>query len=415
MKQQKFFINGERLENTLEQFANFGRTDNNGVTRLALSEEDRLARDYFCSCCKELGMSIQIDDLGNIYALLEGIENKPPIVIGSHMDTVKKGGRFDGILGVVAGLEIVQTLVENNIKPRIPIMVVNFTNEEGARFEPSMMASGVLSGKFDKAAMLQKTDTEGTTFKEALHAIGYEGKIESRLKEATAFLELHIEQGPILEQESLAIGVVECVLGMVCYEIEITGDSNHAGTTPMHMRKDAFFTANNLITKARQKLDKLPNDLVYTIGRMNVSPNIHTVIPNKVVFTLEARHKNPEVINQVEDIIQGFSQSAIEEGCEINTEKLWGRDTVWFNEQVCDLLEQSTKLLGYPYKRMVSGAGHDAQFMASLLPTAMIFVPSINGKSHNEDELTTWEDCEKGVNVILETVLTLQSRENASY
>ncbi|MBK5441719.1 MULTISPECIES: Zn-dependent hydrolase [Peribacillus] len=410
MKKQKLLINGERLSKTLEKFADFGRTVNNGVTRLSLTEEDRLVRDYFCYCCEELGMTIKVDDLGNIYATLAGIEDKPPIVMGSHMDTVKKGGRFDGILGVVAGLEVVRTLVENNIKPKIPVMIVNFTNEEGARFEPSMMSSGILSGKFEKTIMLQKTDSEGTTFEEALNASGYEGEVESRLKEATAFLELHIEQGPILERESLTIGVVECVLGMVCYEIEVTGESDHAGTTPMNMRKDAFFTTNSLITEARQKLGMLDDDLVFTMGRVNVFPNIHTVIPNKVIFSLEARHKDPKTIRQVEEIIEGLTTPGSKDGCEIQVTKLWDRDTVWFDKSICDLLEQSTNSLGLSYKRMVSGAGHDAQFIASYIPTAMVFVPSINGKSHCEEELTTWEDCEKGVNVILETVLAILSK-----
>jgi beta-ureidopropionase / N-carbamoyl-L-amino-acid hydrolase len=408
-EKQKLLINGERLRDTLEQFAKFGRAENNGVTRLSLSEADRLARDYFCFCCEELGMSVKVDDMGNIYATLEGQLNKPPIVIGSHLDSVKKGGRFDGVLGVIAGLEIARTLVENKIKPRIPLMIVNFTNEEGARFEPSMMASGVLSGKFDKSIMVKKIDQDGITFQEALYAIGYGGNEELRLKEATAFLELHIEQGPILERESLDIGVVESVLGMVCYEISVNGESDHAGTTPMDMRKDALFATNNLIMEARQKLSALDNELVFTMGRMNVFPNIHTVIPNKVVFSLEARHKNPAVIKQVEIIIQGLTQFASNEGCEIKAEKLWDRPTVWFDQQICALLEQSTRTLGYSYKRMDSGAGHDAQFIASFIPTAMVFVPSINGKSHCEEELTMWEDCEKGVNVLLETLLSMQS------
>src|SRR4051812_6975554 len=370
MEKQKIVISGERLQSTLEQFAKFGRTDNNGVTRLALSEEDRQARDYFCTCCKELGMSVEIDDMGNIYSTLAGMEDKPPLVIGSHLDSVKKGGRFDGVLGVVAGLEVACALVENKIKPRIPLVIANITNEEGARFEPSMMASGVLSGKFDKATMLKKKDVNGITFDEALHSIGYVGKEESRLKEATAFLELHIEQGPILERESLSIGVVECVLGMVCYEIEVTGESDHAGTTPMDMRKDALFAANNLINEARQKLSSLNKDLVFTMGRMSVLPNIHTVIPNKVVFSLEARHKDPSVIERVEEIILGLKQSSANEGCAIRTEKLWDRSTVLFDEKICALLEKSTKSLDYSYKRMDSGAGHDAQFLASYIPTA---------------------------------------------
>jgi len=203
MQRQKLLINGERLHQELERFANFGRTENNGVTRLSLSEEDRLVRDYFRSCCEELGLTVKVDDMGCMYATLAGNENKPPIVLGSHLDTVKKGGRFDGVLGVVAGLEVVRTLVENGVKPNVPVTIVNWTNEEGARFEPSMMASGVIAGKFDKETMLKKKDAEGITFEEALQSIKYVGEVENRLKEATALLELHIEQGPILEKEAL--------------------------------------------------------------------------------------------------------------------------------------------------------------------------------------------------------------------
>lgn len=411
LQRQKVAVNGERLKNTLERFADYGRTPNNGVTRLALSEEDRLARDYFCSCCRDLGMDIKIDDLGCIYATLEGLEDKPPVVIGSHMDSVKKGGRFDGILGVVAGLELVRTLVEHNIKPKVPIMIVNFTNEEGARFEPSMMASGILSGKFQKDVMMKKTDVDGVTFKQALQLCGYEGDRSNRLTEASAFVELHIEQGPILEREAKSIGVVECVLGMVCYEIEVTGESDHAGTTPMDMRKDALFATNNLIAEARHELGRLDSNLVYTMGRMNVLPNIHTVIPNKVIFSLEARHTDEDVIASVEKIIQSLpDQAELLEGCEVRVTKLWGRDTVWFDKTVCDEVEESVRSLGYSYKRMVSGAGHDAQFLASYIPTAMIFIPSVNGKSHCEEEFTPWEECEKGVNVLLETVMKLAQK-----
>ncbi|MGG1886938.1 Zn-dependent hydrolase [Priestia megaterium] len=411
MQRQKVAVNGERLKNTLERFADYGRTPNNGVTRLALSEEDRLARDYFCSCCRDLGMDIEIDDLGCIYATLEGLEDKPPVVIGSHMDSVKKGGRFDGILGVVAGLELVRTLVEHNIKPKVPITIVNFTNEEGARFEPSMMASGILSGKFQKDVMIKKTDVDGVTFEQALQSCGYEGDTSNRLTEASAFVELHIEQGPILEREAKSIGVVECVLGMVCYEIEVTGESDHAGTTPMDMRKDALFATNNLIAEARHELGRLDSNLVYTMGRMNVLPNIHTVIPNKVIFSLEARHTDEDVIASVEKIIQSLpDQAELLEGCEVRVTKLWGRDTVWFDKTVCDEVEESVRSLGYSYKRMVSGAGHDAQFLATYIPTAMIFIPSVNGKSHCEEEFTPWEECEKGVNVLLETVIKLAQK-----
>jgi N-carbamoyl-L-amino-acid hydrolase len=196
---------------------------------------------------------------------------------------------------------------------------------------------------------------------------------------------------------------------MVCYEFEVTGESDHAGTTPMNMRKDALYAANNIMAEARRKLSELDSELVFTIGRMNVWPNIHTVIPNKVVFSLEARHKDPGVMKQAEKIIQELIEISSNEGCEMKTKKLWDRDTVWFNPLIVNQLEKSVQSLGYSYKKMVSGAGHDAQFIAGYVPTAMVFVPSINGKSHCEEELTTWEDCEKGVNVLLETVLNMQS------
>ncbi|WP_010531939.1 Zn-dependent hydrolase [Lentibacillus jeotgali] len=411
MEKQKVLINGERLKNTVEEFADFGRTENNGVNRLALSEMDLKVRKHFQSECEKLGMMVVWDDMANMYATLSGTNNdQPPLVVGSHLDSVKKGGRFDGVLGVLTGLEVVRTIVENGIKPQVPIVVANITNEEGARFEPAMMSSGVLSGHFDKTAMLRSTDSEGVTFGEALKNSGFEGKEENRLKDAAAFLELHIEQGPVLESESLQIGVVEGVVGMVNYEIEVNGDSDHAGTTPMPIRQDALFAANNLITEIREKMNKLDDKLVYTIGRMNVSPNIHTVIPNKVVFTLEARHQDANTIRQVEEIIQGLPESSGKEKCNVKTTKQWDRNTVWFDEHIVNSLEQSAKNIGYSYKRMVSGAGHDAQFISTYNPTAMIFVPSVNGKSHAEDELTPWEDCENGVNVMLQTVLGLATK-----
>jgi N-carbamoyl-L-amino-acid hydrolase len=304
-------------------------------------------------------------------------------------------------------LEVVRTLLDHDIEPDVPLVVANITNEEGARFEPAMMASGILSGRFDKATMFQSKDTKGITFKEALKSSGFEGKEENRLTEAAAFLELHIEQGPVLEAENKQIGVVEGVMGMVNYEVEVLGDSNHAGTTPMHLRKDALFAANDLISETREKMSKLEESLVFTIGRLDVSPNIHTVIPNRVAFTIEARHKDSNTIQQVEEIIEGLPASGNGQGCTVHIRKQWDRDTVWFDDEIVHTVENAAKNLGYSYKRMISGAGHDAQFISTYIPTAMIFVPSIRGKSHSEDELTPWEDCEKGANVLLHSVLRL--------
>ncbi|RYM02749.1 Zn-dependent hydrolase [Sporolactobacillus sp. THM7-7] len=409
MQKYQLLINSERLKDTLEKFANYGRTENNGVTRLSLSKEDIAIRNYFVSCCKKLGMAIKIDDVANIYATMPGIENKSPLIMGSHLDSVKKGGRFDGMLGVVAALEIARTLKDYHIQPRIPFTIVDFTNEEGARFEPAMMCSGIISGIFEKSKMLKSTDNEGTTFEEALNASGYKGEIKNRLKAASAYLEIHIEQGPVLESESLKIGVVEGVLGMITFEIEVTGDSDHAGTTPMKIRKDALFTASDIIRETRDRLNGLDGELVYTMGRMNVLPNIHTVIPNKAIFTLNARHKDPKVIRQVVQIINELPHEM--EGCTITSRELWGRDTITFDKELCKQLEKSARVLGYSYKRMYSGAGHDAQNIATFLPTAMIFVPSVNGKSHCEEELTSYEDCAKGVNVALDTVMAILSKQ----
>lgn len=407
MQRQKLAINERRLKETIDEFAAFGRTDKTGVTRLSLSKEDIAARDYLIKGCKELGMEIKVDDVANIYATLPGSEDKPPLVMGSHLDTVIKGGRFDGVLGVLAALEVARTLHDNHITPRIPFTIVDFTNEEGARFDPAMMCSGIISGMFQKEDMLKIKDTSGDTFGAALESSGYKGSAENRLREATAYLEMHIEQGPVLENESLSIGIVEGVVGMINYEIEVTGESDHAGTTPMAMRKDALFAANDSIQLLRDKLNKLDDELVYTMGRMNVSPNVHTVIPNKVIFTLEARHKDPEVIAQVVHTIVSLPE--ILGDCTVTARRLWGRDTVVFDRTICDQLVNSSQMLGYSYKRMYSGAGHDAQYMASYLPTAMVFVPSVNGKSHCEEELTSYEDCAKGVNVMLDTVLAILS------
>ncbi len=400
--------NSRRLQELIEQFSQFGATENGGVTRLSLSEEDVLARNYFCECCKALGMDIHVDDMGNIYATLAGKKDVPPIVMGSHLDSVEKGGKFDGVLGVLTAIEAIRTIKENEIEMDIPLMIVNFTNEEGARFDPAMMSSGVITSKFAKEKMLQSTDKNGVRFHEALQASGYEGEQANRLKEALAYIELHIEQGPVLEAKQREIGVVEGVLGMVCYEISITGQSNHAGTTPMSMRKDPMIVASTIITELHEQLGKIDEQLVFTFGRMNVSPNIHTVIPNQVTFTIDSRHQDAEVIEQVEDILNALPETA--GGCNIHPVKLWGRETVHFDAAICNEVESACQSFGYTAHRMFSGAGHEAQYMASIVPSAMIFVPSIQGKSHCEEEKTTFEDCAKGADILLETVLTLQTK-----
>ncbi|MER1985678.1 MAG: Zn-dependent hydrolase [Solibacillus sp.] len=399
--------NRERLQKQIELFSQFGATENGGVTRLSLSQEDIAARDQLKEICTNLGMTVTTDDMATMYATLPAKTNNPPIVIGSHLDSVIKGGRFDGVLGVLTALEAVQTIIDEKIELQHPLTIVNFTNEEGARFEPSLMASGVLCGRFDKSAMLASTDPNGVTFEQALEESGYKGDEANRLTDAHAYIELHIEQGPVLEHYKKDIGVVEGVLGMLCYDITLTGESNHAGTTPISMRKDSMFAAMHIISILQSKLKELPADLVYTIGRINAYPNVHTVIPNQVTFSFESRHQDPAVIQQVEQIIFDLPKGI--ENCALSYTKLWDRDTVIFEPSLIDAVLESAEGFNYSHHKMYSGAGHDAQFVAQYIPSTMIFVPSAKGYSHREDEYTTYEECSKGADVLVNAVIKAAS------
>lgn len=397
----------ERLEDKIKTFSGFGDTGRGGITRFSLSPEALAAREEFVKRCKALGMEVVTDDMANVYATLPGEEGLPAIMSGSHADSVRQGGNYDGILGVLTALEAVETIVAEKIPHRHPITVVIWTNEEGARFEPAMMSSGVITGKFDKEKMLASKDTEGITFKEALEASGYKGQESNRIDPAKciALLELHIEQGPVLEAEGIDIGVVEGVCGMINYEFTFTGQAGHAGTTPMPYRKDALYAAVKIIQYLHEELDKLDSKLVYTTGKISAHPNIHTIIPDIVKFTLDARHQDPEVIKQVLAIIEAIPAEV--EKCQTGYVKAWARDTVSFYTEYVDLVEKNAKKLNYSTKRMYSGPGHDAQFLMEILPTTMIFVPSIGGHSHCEEEFTPVEACLKGANVLLHTILAI--------
>lgn len=397
----------ERMEDKIRTFSKFGDTGKGGITRLSLSPAALDAREEFCKRCKALGMDIKTDDMANIYATIPGDDNLPAIMMGSHIDSVKQGGNYDGILGVLTGLEVAETIVTEKIAHTHPITVVVWTNEEGARFDPAMMSSGVITGKFDKYVMLASKDIDGITFKEALEASGYMGEKSNRMtaEKYRALVELHVEQGPVLENDKKDIGILEGVCGMVNYEFSFVGQSDHAGTTPMKYRKDALYAAVKVIQYIHDELDKLDSKLVYTTGRMIVSPNIHTVIPDNVKFTLDARHQDPNVINQVVEIIKKVPSEI--EKCETSYKQLWSRKTVEFYPEFVDYVEKNAKEYGYSAMRMYSGPGHDAQFITDIIPTTMIFVPSKNGHSHCEKEFTPIENCIKGANVLLQTILDI--------
>lgn len=397
----------ERLEEKIKCYSKFGDTGRGGITRLCLTDADVMGRKEFIKRTTELGATIRIDDMANIYATFPGTEDLPAIVMGSHADSVVCGGNYDGILGVLTGLEVAETIVKENIPHRHPITVMIWTNEEGARFDPAMMSSGVICGKFEKEKMLASTDVDGVTFGEALAASEFCGDIENRLnpKKCVGMLELHIEQGPVLEQHKLDIGVLEGVVGMVNYEFKFVGQAGHAGTVPMPWRKDALFAAAKALDYLHTELDKLDSKLVYTTGRIQCHPNVHTIIPDDVRFTIDARHQDPEVIKQVVKIIENIPKELV--GCEVSYKELWSRSTVAFDKRFVEAVQECTDKLGYSNMRMYSGPGHDAQYVADIMPTTMIFVPSIGGHSHCEIEHTPIENCWKGTNVLLNTVLKI--------
>ncbi len=401
----------ERLADKIHTFSQFGDTGQGGVTRYSLSEAALAARAEFVRRMEAIGARVVSDDMANLYATIPGSEALPAILSGSHLDSVKQGGNYDGVLGVLAAMEVAETIVREEIPHRHPVTVVVWTNEEGARFEPAMMSSGVICGKFDKAAMLASVakDIPGYTFGDALAQSGYQGDEANRLDPSTcaALLELHIEQGPVLEAEKLDIGIVEGVCGMINYEFTFKGQADHAGTTPMPYRQDARYAATKTIQYLHDEFDKLDSKLVYTTGKISAHPNIHTIIPDEVKFTLDARHQNPEVIRECLAIIHKIP--SVVERCAVSYEEAWARKSVAFSPALVDFVEKSTQDYGYQAMRMYSGPGHDAQYVADVIPTSMIFVPSEKGHSHCELEFTPTEMCLKGVNVLLDTILRIDS------
>lgn len=397
----------ERMEDKIKTFGRFGDTGKGGITRFSLSEEAIAARTEFVKRMEAIGATVTTDDMANLYATISGTEDLPAIFSGSHMDSVRQGGNYDGILGVLTAMEVAETIVKEKIPHRHPITVIVWTNEEGARFEPAMMSSGVICGKFDKDTMLasKAKDIPDLTFGEALEESGFKGKEENRMDplKTKALVELHIEQGPVLEAEGIDIGVVEGVCGMINYEFTFTGQAGHAGTTPMKYRKDALYAAVKTIQYLHDELDQLDSKLVYTTGKISAHPNIHTIIPDEVKITLDARHQDPEVIKQVLAVIKKIP--SVVEQCKVSYEEAWSRKTVSFTSELVDYVEKSAQECGYSNRRIYSGPGHDAQFAIDIVPTTMIFVPSVGGHSHCEIEYTPVENCLKGANVLLNTIL----------
>lgn len=399
-------VNGERLWQSLRDMAQFGAIPKDGVTRLALSEEDRLARDQLRDWALEAGCSVRVDRMGNMFLRREGSRPElAPVITGSHVDSQPKGGRFDGIYGVLAGLEVIRTLNDHQIITERAIEVVNWTNEEGARFAPAMISSGVFAGVFDLAYGLSRSDDQGVSIGEALQQIGYAGEHPVGNMPIHAAFELHIEQGPILEAENIEIGVVTTAQGQRWYELEITGFSAHAGTTPMDRRRDALVGFAAMVIAVNNIGKDFMPDARATIGMAQITPNSRNVVPGKVFFSVEFRHPQEAVLEQMELRLLAAVAKIGSDGLSAHAERIFQYQPIRFDQGCIDSVRQAAQTLGYSHRDMVSGAGHDACYLSRVAPTAMIFIPCVDGISHNELENISSEWSTAGANVLLNALL----------
>ena len=408
---QNLKIDGERLWGELMETAAIGGTPKGGICRLTLTDLDRQVRDWFRARCEALGCTVTVDDMGAMFARRPGQQDIPPIAMGSHLDTQPTGGKFDGVLGVLAALEALRTLVEAGYETYAPIEVVNWTNEEGSRFAPAMVASGVFAGAFTRDWAHARQDREGNTFGSALADIGYLGAEICGRHELSAFFELHIEQGPILEAEGKEIGVVTAVQGMRWYEVTVVGQDAHTGATPMHLRKNALIGAARLTERVDQIAQAHAPLAVGTVGLMEVKPNSRNVVPGEVFFSVDLRHPESAVLDSMEQmLIASLGEICDPLGLGVTMNRIWDQPPVRFDPECVEAVRSGVAASGFSARDIVSGAGHDAAYVARVAPTAMIFVPCRGGISHNEAEFSSKEQCASGAQVLLQAVLDYDRR-----
>lgn len=400
-------INGERLWSSLMEMASIGGTEKGGCNRQALTDLDKAGRDLFVKWCEEIGCIARVDQMGNLFLRREGTDNDlPPVLMGSHLDTQPTGGKFDGVYGVLGGLEVLRTLHENKIQTLHPIEVAVWTNEEGARFSPAMIGSGVWCGKFSLDYGLQRSDKNGLTISEELKRIGYFGAHPCAPFPIKAAFELHIEQGPILESLQKPIGVVKGVQGMRWYDLVVHGQPVHAGPTPMDQRRDPVKAASHIIQQLYQLADEHAPQARATFGDINVSPGSRNTVPETLTLTVDLRHPDQDVLNKMDEKFRQISAQVCAE-CDVKFDILdeWDSPAVKFNKQCIDAVRASVEAVGLPYEEMFSGAGHDSVYVSKVAPTSMIFIPCEKGISHNEAENATPEDITAGCQVLLGAVL----------
>jgi N-carbamoyl-L-amino-acid hydrolase len=400
-------IDAERLWGELMETAAIGGTPKGGICRLTLTDLDRQVRDWFKAHAEGLGCTVAVDDMGVMFARRAGQRaDLPPIAMGSHLDTQPTGGKFDGVLGVLGALEALRTMVEAGYETFAPIEVINWTNEEGSRFTPAMIASGVFARVFDRAWAADRRDRAGTAFGDALEAIGYRGAEPCGARKLSAFFELHIEQGPILEAEGKEIGAVTGVQGMRWYEVTVSGQDAHTGATPMRLRKNALLGAARVVEEVDRIAHANAPLAVGTVGSMEVKPNSPNVVPGEVFFTVDLRHPELATLDAMEKrFVEAVDAVCGALGLGVTVKKIWDQPPVRFDAACVAAVREAGAAAGYTVRDMVSGAGHDAAYVARVAPTAMIFVPCRNGVSHNEAEFTAKEQCAMGAQVLLQAVL----------
>lgn len=406
-------VDGGRLWRRIDDLGQIGRIDGPngewGNARLALTDDDLAGRDLVVGWMRDLGLDVRVDAIGNVVATRAGTDpDLAPVMCGSHIDTVGTGGRFDGNLGVLAGLEIVELLEEHGVQTRRPFQVAFFTDEEGARFAPDMLGSLVFVGGMPLEEALDVTAADDhCRLGDELVRIGYAGPVPCPTAEPPhCFVELHIEQGPILEDEGITIGVVEGVQGISWTEVSIEGRSAHAGTTPMRLRRDPAYCVGALASFVRDLTRRLGGDQVGTVGRIDVYPNLVNVVPSRVVATVDLRNTDDRVLREAEHLVHEFlDEIAADEGVVITTRSLARFEPVTFDADMVGRVEAVADRLGHSSRRLSSGAGHDAQMLARICPTAMVFTPSVGGLSHNIAEYTEPGDIEAGANVLLHVLL----------
>ncbi|MCE8043496.1 Zn-dependent hydrolase [Halomonas daqingensis] len=404
-------INKDRLWERIMAMAEIGATELGGSCRLALTEEDRQGRDLFIKWCREIGCEIKIDRMGNIFARRQGGNPcRLPIACGSHLDTQPHGGKFDGVFGVLAGIEIFETLNENNVMTDSPLEICVWTNEEGSRFAPPMISSGVFGGSYDLEYALSREDADGVTLGEALETIGYAGKLPCGEHPLGAFIEIHIEQGPVLERNEETIGVVTGVQGTRWYQVVFQGQDAHTGSTPMPGRRDALVSAARAIIAIKEiAMDQSP-DAVATVGRIENSPNSHNTIPGEVKLTVDMRHFDARTLDAMEGQLHEIvNAAALKESTTVEITRISNTPSIYFDKHCITAVEEATHTLCYRYRKLISGAGHDACHISRVAPTSMIFVPCAGGLSHNEAESAESEDLAAGANVLLHAMLKLSN------